>query len=295
MKEPYQSFITYIRCELALSAHTVLSYTYDLRQWDAFACATLGDDYDVTTITSNDLRLWIAHLAASGVSQRSIRRKIQTLRALFTFMMKRRGVAVNPAAELTPARLPKPLPRVVAPADTERALSVHVDPSNFVEVRDHLIVDMLYSTGMRASELVGLRDVDVNNSAMELKVLGKRNKQRVIPYGSNIANQIALYRRLRPVPCDDSFFVREDSKPIKYQHVNAIVKQAFAELPSHPTPHCLRHSCATDMLNDGAGLTAVKELLGHSSLATTQIYTHLSYSELKHNYELAHPRAKMKG
>ena len=295
MKEPYQSFIDYIRCELALSTHTVLSYTCDLRQWDAFACDALGDDYDVATLTSNDLRLWVAHLAAVGISQRSIRRKIQTLRALFAFMMKRRGLAINPAAELVPARLPKSLPRVVAPADTERALAAHVDSSDFEQVRDHLIVDMLYSTGMRASELVGLRDADVNNSAMELRVLGKRNKQRIIPYSPNIAQQVDLYKQLRPARINDSFFVLDDSKPIQYHHVNTIVKRAFASLPSHPTPHCLRHSCATDMLNAGAGLTAVKELLGHASLATTQIYTHLSYSELKHNYELAHPRAKMKG
>lgn len=295
MTEKYQSFLNYIRCELNLSARTVLSYTYDLRQWEAFATATFGTDFDTTAPTSNDLRMWVARLASDGVSQRSIRRKIQTLRAFFAYMMKRRGALTNPAAELQPGRMSKPLPRVVPPSQTARVLDTDLaDPTDFEQVRDHLIVDMLYSTGMRASELAGLRDCDVNTAAAELKVVGKRNKERIIPYSQSLADMISRYRSLRPDTPTGAFFVLADGSPIAYRHVNATVKREFAGTDSHPTPHALRHSCATDMLNAGASLAAVRELLGHASLATTQIYTHLSTSELKHNYKLAHPRAQKK-
>lgn len=292
MKEAYESFLTYIRCELNLSARTVLSYTYDLRQWDCFASRILGDSYDPAKVGVNELRLWIADVVSKGVSMRSVRRKIQTLRAFYTYMMRRRGLGANPASELVPARMPRPLPRTVAPVDTARVLDSDLDTTDFAAVRDRLVVEMLYSTGMRASELTGLRDVDVHDAACELRVTGKRNKERVIPYGDRLQRMITLYRNIRPAPLDASFFVRDDGRPLAYRHVNSIVRETFTAVPSRPTPHFLRHSCATDMLNDGAGLTAVKELLGHASLATTQIYTHLSYSELKHNYELAHPRAK---
>lgn len=292
MNELYKAFLTYIRCELNLSARTILSYGYDLRQWAAFAAETLGPDYDVRDATVNDLRLWVASLAAAGISRRSIRRKVQTLRAFFDFLMKRRGCESNPAAEIQTGRMPRSLPRVVSPTDTAYAIDMPVDESDFTAVRDRLIIDMLYSTGMRASELLGLRDSDVNLAAGELKVLGKRNKERIIPFGEELKNLIIKYRSMRPAATDGAMFVLCDGHAMQYRHLNAVVKQAFAASPSRVTPHVLRHSFATDMLNGGADLTAVKDLLGHASLATTQIYTHLSYSELKHNYQLAHPRAQ---
>ncbi|MCM1032840.1 MAG: tyrosine-type recombinase/integrase [Odoribacter sp.] len=290
----YLSFINYIRCELNLSAHTVLAYSGDLKQWEKFCRSQFGEQYDPAEATTNDLRIWIANLARNGVTQRTIRRKIQTLRSFFDYLMKRHGYLSNPAAELQPARLPKPLPRTIPPADTARVIDTPADPADPSAVRDRLIVDMLYSTGMRASELATLLDNNVNSISGELKVLGKRNKERVIPFGDELREMIDLYRTLRPTGDNKSFFRLDDGRPLAYRHVNAIVKKEFAGSTSLPTPHCLRHSCATDLLNNGADLTAVKELLGHASLATTQIYTHLSYSELKHNYELAHPRAQKK-
>lgn len=291
----YQSFISYIRCELNLSAHTVLSYSGDLNQWQRFVGERFGDDYDVEQATANDLRLWIAELARAGVSQRSIRRKVSTLRSFFNFMMTRRGMTANPAAEIQPARLPKSLPRTVAPADTAAVIRREADCDEFEQTRNLLIVDMLYSTGMRAAELVGLLDCNINTTTCELKVVGKRNKERVIPFAKPLRDMIIRYRNLRPQANPEGyFFVGNDGHHISYGTVNAAVKSEFADTRSHPTPHCLRHSCATDMLNAGADLMAVKELLGHASLATTQIYTHLSYSELKQNYQLAHPRAQKK-
>lgn len=291
MKQRIEAFLTYIRCELNLSAHTVLSYKGDLKQWISFIGS---DDVDPANIDINDLRAWVAHLATNGLTQRSIRRKVQTLRAFFTFMMKRYGLKNNPAAELIPGRMAKTLPRVIAPQITSNVIDAPIDATDFRAVRDRLAIDMLYSTGMRASELTGLLDINVNCSTCELKVLGKRNKERIIPFGLELRNKIEEYRQLRPTTSAETFFVRPDGRPMSYDSLRRIVHDKFVGSGASPTPHCLRHSFATDMLNDGAGLNAVKELLGHASLSTTQIYTHLSYSELKQNYQLAHPRALKK-
>lgn len=291
MKQQTQAFLSYIRCELNLSAHTVLSYKGDINQWLRY----LGnDDADPADIDINDLRGWVAHLAANGLTQRSIRRKIQSLRAFFTFMMKRYDLKSNPAAELIPGRMAKTLPRVVAPEITSRVIDTPIDETDFKAVRNRLAIDMLYSTGMRASELTGLLDINVNCATGELKVLGKRNKERLIPFGNELREKIEQYRRLRPDSAAETLFVRPDGRPMTYESLRKIVHSEFAGSGASPTPHCLRHSFATDMLNDGAGLNAVKDLLGHASLSTTQIYTHLSYSELKQNYQLAHPRALKK-
>ena len=297
MTELYDSFLNYIRCELNMSAHTVSSYASDLRQWEAFSIDAFGPHFDAVQAEVNDLRLWVAHLASKGISQRSIRRKIQTLRAFYHYMMRRHGLLNNPAEELVPAPLPKALPSVIRPDDTGRLLDAPFDSTDFVQVRDRLIIDMLYSTGMRASELTGLLDSNVDVRAGELKVLGKRNKERIIPFGDELKEMITLYRTLRPSTSAPELFVRDDGRALEYRHLNAIVKGELAGRVScsKRTPHVLRHSFATDMLNGGAEITAVQQLLGHSSLATTQIYTHLSYRELQHNYQLAHPRAQKKG
>lgn len=252
-----------------------------------------ADDYDPMQLQVTDLRLWVAHLASNGISQRSIRRKIQTLRAFYTYLIKRHGATSNPAAELVPARLPKSLPRIVSSDVTRRVIDADADPGDHKAIRDRLIVDMLYSTGMRASELAGLRDRDINLDTGELKVVGKRSKERIIPFSSNMTAAIRQYIAVRPAAkAGDPFLRLDDGRPVSYATINESVKREFSTETTHPTPHWLRHSCATDMLNNGAGLNAVKELLGHASLATTQIYTHLSYRELKQNYQLAHPRAK---
>lgn len=293
----YDAFLTYLRCELNLSAHTVSSYTCDLNQWRSFADERLGRGFDPAGATVNDLRLWVASLSARGLSARSIRRKIQTLRAFYRYLNRRHGYLVNPAMELAPARMPKRLPETIRPEETERILDAPWDHDDFVETRNRLIIDMLYSTGMRASELAGLTDAAVDTVRGELKVLGKRNKERIIPFGNEMTQLITLYRSLRPAGQSARFFVAPDGTPLQYRHVWQIVRGALTGRvrASRPTPHALRHSFATDMLNGGAELTAVQKLLGHASLATTQIYTHLSYSELQHNYQLAHPRAQKKG
>ena len=295
MKSLYDSFTTYIRCELNLSARTVSSYTYDLGQWQRFIIDSFGEDFDPARTSVGDIRLWVAHLSRNGISQRSIRRKIQTLRAFFHYLMLRHSLAANPAAEITPARLPKPLPRAIRPAVTEAAINTDADCADFIHRRNRLVVDLLYATGMRASELASLRTADINLAAGSLRVMGKRRRERVIPFGPQLAADISTYLNLRPADCAPTLLVTENGAPLQYRHILAIVKQQFAAVGACATPHALRHSCATDMLNGGAELTAVQQLLGHASLATTQIYTHLSFRDLKQNYQLAHPRALKHG
>ncbi|MDE6332530.1 MAG: tyrosine-type recombinase/integrase [Muribaculaceae bacterium] len=305
MNKLFNDFIRYIRCELNLSVHTVSSYSIDISQWLRFAAANYlacnsgkTQDIDHAAVTVADIRLWIAFLANEDISQRTIRHKVQALRAFYRFMIRRGILAVNPAADITTARLPKSLPVFVRPDETRYCLDEPYDADNFVEVRDRLIVTMFYSTGMRAAELVNLLDADVDTKRCELKVLGKRNKERLIPFGKELQEMIDLYRTLRsreiPGCAPAEFFVRPSGEPLYYALVNKAVHKMLdgRVTATRRTPHVLRHSCATDLLNNGADLTAVQRLLGHASLATTQIYTHLSIRDLQNNYKLAHPRAQ---
>lgn len=296
------SFVRYIASERRLSPNTVESYSRDLRQWEDYVTDNGERDLCPSTTVMGDLRLWISHLSRSKISQRSIRRKVQSLRAFFDFMMRRRGMLYNPAAELTLARLPKTLPVYIPTSEVNSILDAPVDDQDYTEVRNHLILTLFYSTGMRCSELTGLTDAGVDTRSCELKVLGKRNKERIIPFGRELAEMIEQYRGLKSrIGIDGvspALITDLDGHPLGRTIVYAIVHRMLAEGGAHAprlSPHVLRHSFATDMLNGGADLNAVQRLLGHQSLQTTQIYTHLSYGELKNNYQSAHPRAIKKG
>ncbi|MDE7025473.1 MAG: tyrosine-type recombinase/integrase [Paramuribaculum sp.] len=294
-----ETFLKYLRYELAKSPATATAYRCDLKQWSDFATSNGRYPLQPLSTSVDDLRLWVAHLAKNGCTQRTIRRKIQSLRAFFQYLMREHGLRENPAAELEPARLPKLLPVIVKPAETASMLNEEIDITDFTEVRNRLIVLMIYSTGMRCSEVVGLKDVNVDTHKGELKVLGKRNKERIIPFGPELSDMITLYRSLRndSTDSDSPFFIRPDGKPLYRKLVYDVVHNAMSGIvhATRLSPHVLRHSFATDMLNNGAQLTAVQQLLGHNSLATTQIYTHVSYRDISNNYQLAHPRALKKG
>lgn len=296
MNQHYESFLQYMRNELNMSVHTIVAYSADLRQWERFCAETFGEEFSPFDTDLNHVRLWVSHMASNGLATRSIRRKVQTLRALFRYLVKRRGATSNPAAELVLARLHKHLPDVIRPDELANVLDEDIDPQNFEDTRNNLIINMLYSTGMRASELTTLKNQNVNLSRRELKVLGKRDKERVIPFGDELARLIEKYINLRPIKSPESFFVDEQGNPLKYNQLLRIVHNELdgRVTASKRSPHALRHSFATDMLNEGADITAVQKLLGHASLATTQIYTHLSYTELLNNYKTAHPRAQKK-
>jgi integrase/recombinase XerC len=297
-----KQFIEYLRCELSYSALTVASYSKILAQWQEFINGNSNADFDPLSVTTNDIRAWAASMASQGLSVRTVRWKLSAVRTFYNYLCKRHGAKANPAAEVVLAKLPKTLPSFIAQDETMSVLNEDsLDTSNFIEMRNHLVVAMFYETGMRAAELIGLTDDSIDMSRNELKVLGKRNKERTIPFGEHMKALINQYLSVRSTALNDgckpeAFFVRENGEALYYALVNKIVHQCLdgAVHASKRSPHVLRHSFATDMLNNGADLNAVQHLLGHSSLATTQIYTHITYRELLNNYQLAHPRAQSK-
>ena len=281
------------------SPHTVEAYRRAIEAFRDF-CRANGSPAadDATAAATADIRAWIAAQAADGLSAATLRLRLQSLRALFAFLEERHGLTPNPAATVPAPRLPKPLPSFIRADESEAMIDSELKAADdFESLRNTLIIDMLYSTGIRAAELVSLREADVDLDARELKVLGKRNKERMIPFGDELAELIVRYRGARSssIPClCDAFFVRPNGLPIYYKSVYRIVRSTLELNGVHATrlsPHTLRHSFATDMLNNGSDLRAVQELLGHSSLNTTQRYTHLTYRDLQQNYKQAHPRA----
>ncbi len=298
MGKEIDNYLQFIRLEKNLSPHTVVAYRCDLEQWEQFL--TGGKEaLDVKSVTTGDIRAWMLHLNKQGDSARTMRRKVQAVRSFYKWLMKQGMASDSPAAAVELARIPKRLPQLVRSSSMDELLDQEIDETDFVQVRNRLIVMMLYETGIRRAELLDLLDRNVDTASGELKVHGKRDKDRIIPFGTELAQAIDSYRLLRDelVRGCEHFFVKEDGNPLYPMLVYRIVHRALQEVgvTSKRSPHVLRHSFATAMLNDGAAINSVKELLGHESLATTQIYTHVTFSELKNNYKLAHPRALNKG
>ena len=301
------SFLTYLRCELNYSAHTVLSYSRDISQFADFITGGDIDSFDAVSCRSNDVRAWVLQLSEEGISHRSIRRKVSALSSFFRYLMRRGLTKENPASDVALARPEQKLPVFIRPAEIEEILDTHdsfastrtgIGSPDFEEIRNDLIVLMLYSTGIRLAEIISLLDENVDTSRRELKVLGKRNKERIIPFGDELAFAIGNYRNARLRVTGQTrhreFFIRPDGQPLYPMLVERVVKKSLTghTLASRLSPHTLRHSFASDMLNNGADITSVQQLLGHKSLATTQVYTHITYRELQQNYKLAHPRAQ---
>lgn len=297
------TFISYLRYEQGRSELTTGVYSRELK---AFAGFITGDNpanrFDPLSVTTDDVRLWIDHLSRQGISRRTVRKKLSAVSSFYRFLIHRREATFNPVDDIATARLEKKLPVYVRQDEMQEvieSLAAEAAPhSAFEKQRNALIVLMLYSTGMRRAELISLKDAAVDTARSELKVLGKRNKERIIPFGEELRQAIESYRRARSrclgsqTPPED-FFVRPDGTPLYPMLVQRVVKEALTghSNAARLSPHTLRHSFATDMLNNGAELTAVQQLMGHASLATTQMYTHITFRELLKNYRLAHPRA----
>ena len=292
-------YLSYIRCELNLSVSTVLCYERALNEWADFSTGSRPEELSPMDMTVSDLRLWVAHLADKGLSPRSLRLKVQALRGFYKYLGKFHGARSNPAAELPLAKLDAPLPVFVRESEMEKLLDEE-KPGDFTSIRNTLILNLLYQTGIRCSELIGLSDRKVDLAKGELKVLGKRNKERIVPFGENLGEQIASYRSVREATVgkqSEMLFVREDGRPMSRNMVYRIVRTAMEQAgvtSPRKSPHVLRHTFATDMVANGADLVAVQKILGHTSLATTQIYTHSSIKELTENYLKAHPRERNK-
>lgn len=289
-----ESFLRYIRYEKNLSTHTVLSYKNDLFQFKAFL-ETLEPECELQQVTPEQVREWIASLSEDGLTARSISRKVSSLRAFYRYLVSQSVVAGSPVNDVRVPKVRKKLP-VYLRRDTMDELLDDVSYGDDLEgVRNKLIIEMFYNTGIRRAELIGLKDEDVREG--EIKVTGKRNKQRLVPYGAELAELIADYRRMRSeagLGDAEYFFIRKSGEPLYPQLVYRVVKQALSQVCTleKRSPHVLRHTFASVMLNNGAGLNSVKELLGHHSLASTEVYTHITFEELKQSYNQAFPQRK---
>jgi len=299
-----QRFIHYIGAEQNLSPNTVAAYRRDLEAWRDYATSGGRREFVPDDMSPTDLRVWLADCRRQGCSTLTLRRKLQSLRAFYRYMMRYEGLPSSPAAELQAARVAHPLPVQVKEAETHAMLDAMeadtaVCDAGFEAVRNALIVEMLYDTGLRCQELIDLKDAGVDTVNGIMRVMGKRAKERLVPIAPHLAQAIVKYRSVRAeetgITVTGPFFVRSNGMALYRRLVYSIVHNAMAGAGVHASrlsPHVLRHSCATDMLNHGADLNTVRELLGHASLATTQIYTHLTYRDLQQNYQQAHPRAQ---
>lgn len=289
------SFLDYLQYERNYSEETIKSYREDLRQFEEFARGEIGDSAP-SEVKAELVREWIVSLMDRGYTSTSINRKLSSLRSFYKFLLRKGEVAVNPLQKITGPKNKKPLPAFLRESDMDRLLDEVDFGEGFKGCRDHMIIEMFYATGVRLSELIGLDNKDVDFSSSLIKVTGKRNKQRLIPFGEELKNAMTEYVDVRneAVPVrTDAFFVRENGARLSRSIVENIVKRNLSKVVTlkKRSPHVLRHTFATTMLNNEAELGAVKELLGHSSLATTEIYTHTTFEELKKVYKQAHPRA----
>ena len=289
------SFLDYLRYERNYSEKTVLAYGEDISQLREFAQEEIGD-FNPAEVTPELIREWIVSLMDKGYASTSVNRKLSSLRSFYKFLLKKKVVIVDPLRKITGPKNKKPLPSFLKENEMNRLLDDTDFGEGFEGCRDHLIIEMFYATGIRLSELIGLDDKDVDFSASLLKVTGKRNKQRLIPFGDELKEGMLEYVNVRNEQVLESggaFFVRKNGERLYKNLVYNLVKRNLSKVVTlkKRSPHVLRHTFATTMLNNEAELGAVKELLGHSSLATTEIYTHTTFEELKKVYKQAHPRA----
>ena len=289
------SFLDYLRYERNYSEKTVLAYGEDISQLKEFAQDEIGE-FNPIEVKPELIREWIVSLMDKGYTSTSVNRKLSSLRSFYKFLLKRGEVVVDPLRKITGPKNKKPLPFFLKENEMNKLLDETDFGEGFKGCRDHLIIEMFYATGMRLSELIGLDDVDVDFSASLLKVTGKRNKQRLIPFGEELKEEMRKYVDIRNEQIQkvsDAFFVKENGERLYKNLVYNLVKRNLSKVVTlkKRSPHVLRHTFATTMLNNEAELGAVKELLGHSSLATTEIYTHTTFEELKKVYKQAHPRA----
>jgi len=292
-------FINHIKYARRLSANTIKAYQNDLTQF----CDYLVKSYDITDVAQanhQNIRSWLVFLIDHSISPKSINRKITTLKSFYKYLIRENVIQENPMLKIISPKSPKLLPSFIKESDMDQ-LNLNVDfGADFSGIRDKLILDTFYSTGIRLSELINLKASDVDLSNQTIKVLGKRSKERIVPITQSLSISISQYLALRQLIMTENnlenneyFFITKTGKQTYPKLVYRIVTKYLAYVSKNPkkNPHTLRHSFATSMLNHGADLNAVKEILGHSNLAATQIYTHNTIEKLKKIYKQAHPRA----
>ena len=289
------SFLKFLRFEKNYSDKTIVSYGTDLSKFEEYF-KKLDENLDFTAVDADIIRGWVLSLMEDGYTATSVNRKLSSLRSFYHYLLRQGVASVDPLLKVTGPKKKKPLPVFIKDADMTRLLDETAFDAGFEGLRDRLILEVFYETGIRRSELIGLTDADVDLFAKQIKVTGKRHKQRLIPFGDELKEDIEAYLSARKdlLPeGGEAFFVRKNGKAMYPYLVYLLVKRYLSRVVSlkKKSPHVLRHTFATSMLNNHAELSAVKELLGHESLTTTEVYTHTTFEELKKVYEQAHPRA----
>lgn len=288
------SFLKYIQYEKRYSRHTITSYKTDLSQFTNY----LNDVYEFSDLRKADyyiIRSWIVFLVESGMAARSVNRKIASLRAFYKFLQKNNHTSSNPVAKIIAPKIKKKLPTFIEQQNLAALLDDFEFSDDLAGIRDKLVLELLYGTGIRLAELIETKHEDINYFERSIKVLGKGSKERIIPLNTSLLNTIKIYCDKKNADFDAAthLIVTDKGEKCYPKFIYRVVKKYLNLITTaeKKSPHVLRHSFATHLLNKGADLNAIKELLGHSSLAATQVYTHNSIEKLKTIFDKAHPKA----
>ncbi len=293
-EQRHEDFINYLRFERRYSHHTVAAYKRDLDQFLQYLLEQFGT-LEAEQVTHYHIRSWLAELKEDKQTARTINRKLSTLSSYFRYLMKHEVLRSNPVKKLHAMKLPERLPTYVKEQDMDHLLEETPFSEGFKGMTERLIFELLYQTGMRRSELLGLQEADIEWSLKQIRVLGKGNKERLLPVSSMLLEHIKDYIEAKKIIDNHDerhLLIRENGQPLSAEYVYTTVKQYLsgATTLKKRSPHVLRHSFATHLLNNGANIQAIKDLLGHSSLAATQVYTHVNVEKLKEIHKLNHPR-----
>ncbi|MFH7000063.1 tyrosine-type recombinase/integrase [Flavobacterium sp. FlaQc-57] len=297
MKSNKEAFRDYLQLEKKYSVHTVTAYLNDILFFEIFN-KTHFEQENIEQVNYSQIRSWIVSLVDEGFSNVSINRKMASLKSFYKFLLKTKQIEVGPMLKHKALKTPKIIQIPFSEKELVDLMREVGEPNGFDEVRNKLIIDLFYTTGMRRAELINLMKSNVDLSSSVVKVLGKRNKERIIPVLPIIIEQFNVYLKERAsvekIVDEDYFFISRKGLKLSESFVYRLINSYFSKVSEKvkKSPHVLRHTFATHLLNNGADLNSVKELLGHSSLASTQVYTHNSLAELKKVYADAHPRNK---
>ena len=289
-----EQFIKYLKFQKRYSQHTVAAYENDLLQFSSFLTSI---DQNYATANHQSVRAWIVNLMDDGLESKSVNRKISSLRSFYKYLLIEEIVTKNPVTKVQTPKVTKKLPSFISDDKLNLLLDNHTFTNEFESIRDKLILELLYGTGIRLNELIQLKLSDIQIVEKTLKVLGKRNKERIIPVNTTLTNSLINYIKLRT----EKLFINQSEALIITNTGNAAYSKfiyrtvhqylSLVTTQDKKSPHILRHTFATTLLNKGADINAIKDLLGHANLAATQVYTHNSIERIKSIYKLAHPKA----